>query len=297
MSTSCSGLVRSYVACLRDTPCMKVRARAAHAPGACAGRASTLRGGKERWQRPRPAAEAARWHPRPRVRARRALGARQLTACRAPDRLNARVPPADPAAAGAAQERQRLRGDAARGVRVAALRAVRVPPRPGGRALAHPGQQGLLAPREGGGGGGGGAGRRRAPAPCAGRQEAAPRPAMAAIDFFGYLLVGLGPLAAFFGVFVAPKSFVVLLSVFRRAARAAGGPQGGRRCARCAQSRPPLHGAAASRKRPVRGAWVWRARSGVDEVRPANTPSPPSPPPNPQRFPLADRPAPNLRTV
>jgi cytochrome c oxidase assembly factor 5 len=25
MSTSCSGLVRSYVACLRETPCMKVR--------------------------------------------------------------------------------------------------------------------------------------------------------------------------------------------------------------------------------------------------------------------------------
>lgn len=25
MSTSCSGLVRTYVACLRDTPCMKVR--------------------------------------------------------------------------------------------------------------------------------------------------------------------------------------------------------------------------------------------------------------------------------
>jgi hypothetical protein len=38
---------------------------------------------------------------------------------------------------------------------------------------------------------------------------------MAAIDFFGYLFLALGPSAAFFGVFIAPKSFVVLLSLFR----------------------------------------------------------------------------------
>lgn len=37
---------------------------------------------------------------------------------------------------------------------------------------------------------------------------------MAAIDFFGYLFLALGPGAAFFGVFIAPKSFVVLLSIF-----------------------------------------------------------------------------------
>jgi hypothetical protein len=40
---------------------------------------------------------------------------------------------------------------------------------------------------------------------------------MAAIDFFGYLLVAVGPGAAFYGVFIAPKSFVVLLSIFRSA--------------------------------------------------------------------------------
>jgi len=38
---------------------------------------------------------------------------------------------------------------------------------------------------------------------------------MAAIDFFGYLFVALGPSAAFYGVFITPKSFVVLLSIFR----------------------------------------------------------------------------------
>lgn len=38
---------------------------------------------------------------------------------------------------------------------------------------------------------------------------------MAAIDLAGYLLVALGPGAAFFLVFIAPKSFVVLLSLFR----------------------------------------------------------------------------------
>jgi hypothetical protein len=37
---------------------------------------------------------------------------------------------------------------------------------------------------------------------------------MAAIDFFGYLFLALGPAAAFYGVFIAPKSFVVLLSIF-----------------------------------------------------------------------------------
>ena len=38
---------------------------------------------------------------------------------------------------------------------------------------------------------------------------------MAAIDFFGYLFLALGPGAAFYGVFIAPKSFVVLVSIFR----------------------------------------------------------------------------------
>jgi hypothetical protein len=38
---------------------------------------------------------------------------------------------------------------------------------------------------------------------------------MAAIDFFGHLFLALGPPAAFFGVFIAPKSFVVLLTIFR----------------------------------------------------------------------------------
>lgn len=37
---------------------------------------------------------------------------------------------------------------------------------------------------------------------------------MAAIDLFGYLLLGLGAPAAFFAVFIAPKSFVVLVSIF-----------------------------------------------------------------------------------
>jgi hypothetical protein len=58
------------------------------------------------------------------------------------------APPAPPA--GGAPRRQRLRGDAARGVRGAAVRALCVPPRPGGRTYADPGQQGLLAgPRPG----------------------------------------------------------------------------------------------------------------------------------------------------
>lgn len=44
---------------------------------------------------------------------------------------------------------------------------------------------------------------------------------MAAIDVFGYLFLALGPGAAFFAVFVAPKSFVVLLSIFRCEKRSA----------------------------------------------------------------------------
>ncbi len=39
--------------------------------------------------------------------------------------------------------------------------------------------------------------------------------AMAALTFFAYFFLGIGPGLAFFAMFIAPKSFLVLLSFFR----------------------------------------------------------------------------------
>lgn len=93
---------------------------------------------------------------------------------------------------------------------------------------------------------------------------------MAAIDFFGYLFLAMGPGAAFYGVFIAPKSFVVLLSIFRCAVGALVASVGESKAVRGRQRRSG-HGA--------RFADLHKQARDTARPRRARAPAPPPPPP------------------